>query len=153
MGIMTARNYRDIIGGAAVTLAGSFTIVHAMTTLNIGTVSQMGPGMFPVALGAILVGLGFTILIPAFVGGGGEMPRVNFRSLAMVGASMVAFALIARPLGLVPAIFALTFIAGRADGKMSLAGTVLLAAGLSLVVTLIFRVGLGLRLPIFNWPW
>lgn len=149
---MPTRDYQDIIGGAALILTGAFVTAYALATLSMGTITEMGPGMFPAALGVILAGLGVAVLVPAIFRAG-EMPGVDLRSLLTISFSILAFAVILRPFGLIPAIVVSTLVASRADSKMSLPGVVLLAAGLALGATLIFRVGLGVLIPILAWPW
>lgn len=149
---MPARDYRDILGGGALILAGAFIAFHSITTLNLGTISNMGPGMFPAALGFILAGLGAFIFGPALFREGSAL-TIDVRSLAAILTSVLAFALMLRPFGLIPAIVALTLIASRSDSKLSLLGTAILAAGLSLSAVLIFQVGLGLQIATVAWPW
>ena len=149
---MPGKDYRDIFRGAVLVLLGGGAAIHALATLNLGTVAQMGPGMFPAALGALLGALGVAILVPALFRSG-EIPSVDLRSLAAVSASILVFALIVQPFGLIPAVVALTFVASWADSRLSLLGTTILAACLSVGATLIFQIGLGLQFSAFNWPW
>ncbi|MGV6872389.1 tripartite tricarboxylate transporter TctB family protein [Pseudochelatococcus sp. B33] len=149
---MYRRDYRDIVGGAALVIIGGFTVFHAFTSLRLGSMVNMGPGMFPAVLGVVLVIFGFILMIPAwFRAGTGR--EVDFRSLASVVASILAFGLLMRPLGMIPAITALTLIASRADSKLSLGGVLILAATLSVGAYLIFSVGLRMPIVIFAWPW
>jgi len=148
---MAGKDYGDIIGGAALVAIGVAIAGYALTTMKLGTVSRMGPGMFPAALGVILAILGFMIVLPALFREG-RTPQVDLRSMLAVSGSMLAFALLVRPFGLVPAIVALVAIASRADGKLPPIGVALVAGGLALASVLIFSVGLGLQLPAFAWP-
>lgn len=59
---MTAfARHRDCIAGALVALIGAGAIVEGQS-YGVGTLTAMGPGFFPVALGAGLVGLGVPCL-------------------------------------------------------------------------------------------
>ena len=149
---MASRDYGDIAGGGALVAAGTFIAGYAMSTMNLGSLARMGPGMFPAALGVILVALGLLIALPAFFRSG-EVPEVDLRTMLAVSGAMLAFALLVAPFGLVPAIAALVAVASLADGKLRLVGVLAVAAGLSLASVLIFRVGLGLQLQPFAWPW
>lgn len=149
---MRSRDYQDIVSGAVLILIGVFATIHALTSLSLGTISRMGPGMFPAAIGFILAIFGAVILVPALFRAG-EFPRIDIRSFASIFASILAFAMIIRPFGMIPAIIALTLIASRADSKLSLFHTAILAAGLSLGSTLIFQVALGVPVAAFAWPW
>lgn len=149
---MPARDYRDIFGGAALILIGVFAVIYALTTMALGTVSSMGPGMFPTGLGVILAGFGVAILVSAMLRTA-EMPIVDIRSLAAICASILIFAIMVRPFGLIPAIVVQTLAASRADSKLSLIGTAVVAASLALGATLIFRTGLGMQIAAIAWPW
>jgi hypothetical protein len=149
---MHARDYRDIVAGGVLIVIGAAVAIHAAVSLGLGTLLRLGPVGFPAALGVILVGFGFVLLIPAF-GRVGELPKVRFVPLLAVIASMVVFALMLRTVGMVPAVFVMTLIASRADGKLPLIKAAVLAAILALIAALIFPVGLGIRVPIFAWNW
>lgn len=149
---MHTRDYRDILGGVVLVGIGTFAAAYAVTRLSLGTISQMGPGMFPAALGCLLAALGVSILIPALFRTG-EMPDVDIRSLMTVLVSIFAFAITVRPLGLIPAVVILTMVAVQADRKLSVLGSLVLAAGLSLTAALIFRIGLDIQVDVIAWPW
>ncbi|ARQ01368.1 tripartite tricarboxylate transporter TctB family protein [Pseudorhodoplanes sinuspersici] len=148
---MQTRDYRDIIGGAALIALGVFCAVHAAQNLPLGTVTHMGPGMFPMALGYILAGLGVLVAVPALFRPG-RLPQPDYRSLAAVLVSTLLFALTIRTAGLVPAIVLLTLAAVLADNKLRFVEAALLSAALSLLAVLIFRVGLGMPIQPFIWP-
>lgn len=63
---MTGRNDRDLIGGALMFATGAGYAVYAVATYRLGSLSMMGPGLFPAILGTILAGLGVCIAVPAF---------------------------------------------------------------------------------------
>lgn len=148
------RDYRDIVGGGAMILAGAFAALYAMANLRLGTMTNMGPGMFPTALGVILAGLGGLVLVPALFREGGDlMPDIDTRSLAAVIAGMLTFMVMVLPFGIAPAILAMTLTASRADSKLSLLGATMLGSVLAFSAVLIFRIGLGLQVPIAAWPW
>lgn len=149
---MHKRDYRDILGGAVMIGLGGFAAIHALTSLSLGTVSQMGPGMFPAGLGIVLVALGIAIVLPA-LRREGEPIRFDLRSLLAIGASVLVFLVTIQPFGLVPAVVLLVLVASRADGKLSAIGTLVLSAGLALLTVLLFRVALGVSIPVFSWPW
>jgi hypothetical protein len=149
---MLTRDYRDIFGGGFLAILGASAALYAMTTLNVGTVAHMGPGMFPVAMGCILMVLGFAVLLPALFRTG-ERPNIDVRSLLMILVSVLAFALMIRPFGIVPAIIVQTVLSSCADSKLSLLGTAVLASCIAFGAALIFKVGLGIPVAAVNWPW
>jgi hypothetical protein len=148
---MHARDYRDIVGGLALVAIGSFAAIYAWATMTLGTVTRMGPGMFPMALGFILTSLGLAILVPALFRAGERMD-IDFRSAAAILGSILVFALMIETFGMIPAIAVLIVIASRADSKVSLLEAVALVVTLSVITTLIFQVGLGLQVSLFAWP-
>lgn len=148
---MRTRDYCDIIGGAVLILVGLFCAIYAGRELPLGTVRHMGPGMFPMALGFLLAGLGALVFVPALFRSG-HLPRPDYRPMTAVLVSTLLFAISIRNLGLVPAIVLLTFAASLADNRLGLAGTAILSAALSLSAVLIFVVGLGMPLRPFVWP-
>ncbi|AUL13722.1 tripartite tricarboxylate transporter TctB family protein [Bordetella bronchiseptica] len=145
-------DYRDLIGGGLVTLAGAAAMYHSLTAFSVGTAARMGPGYFPALVGGLLMLCGVMILIPALLRAG-PMPVLEVRPLFWVSLSVLAFALLVLPFGLVPAIIAQSVLAGISDCKLSLRNSLLLAGGLSVGATLVFKVGLGVILPTFAWPW
>ncbi|OZI70220.1 tripartite tricarboxylate transporter TctB family protein [Bordetella genomosp. 6] len=145
-------DYRDLIGGGLVTLAGAAAMYHSLTAFSVGTAARMGPGYFPALVGGLLMLCGIMILIPALMRAGPK-PVVEIRPLFWISLSVLAFALLVLPFGLVPAIIAQSVLAGISDCKLSWKNSLLLAGGLAVGATLIFKVGLGVILPAFAWPW
>lgn len=149
---MYSRDYRDIIAGLALLGLGLFAALYGINTMRLGTVAQMGPGFFPVTLGFILTGFGAAIIVPAFLRAGRAV-EIDLRSFLAVAASILAFGLLVRPFGLLPAIVVLTSIASFADGKLAFWKAALLGLALALLAIVIFRFGLGLPVRIVAWPW
>lgn len=149
---MYAKDYKDIWGGAALVLIGGGAAIYAITHLRLGTVSAMGPGMFPAAIGIIIATLGLFILVPAFFRAGPEI-EIDIRSALTILASVLAFAVLVRPFGIIPAITAQVFIASLAGTKLSLLGVLIQGACLALGATALFRYGLNVALTPVAWPW
>lgn len=145
-------DYRDVIGGTLVTLGGVGAMYHSLTSLQVGTLARMGPGYFPALVGGLLILCGLMILIPALLRAG-PMPHIEFRPLFWISISTLAFALLLIPFGLIPAVIAQSLLSGMADRKLSWAKSLLLSGGLAILATLIFRVGLGMTVSAFSWPW
>lgn len=145
-------DYRDLIGGVLITIAGAGAMYHSLTAFSVGTAARMGPGYFPALVGGLLMLCGIMILIPALLRTG-PMPTVELKPLFWISLSMLAFALLVLPFGLVPAIIAQTVLAGISDCKLSWRGSLILAGALSVGATLVFKIGLGVILPTFAWPW
>ncbi len=119
---------------------------------NIGTAAKMGPGYFPTALGVIVILLGIIVLAGALSGkAAAEKPeKSHLPTLFLILASIIIFALVFRPLGLIVSLFLLVAISSYASHEFAWKGTLINAALLIAVCLVIFIWGLKLQLPL--WP-
>jgi hypothetical protein len=145
------RDYRDLLGGIMLIVLGVACAFYASHHYPLGSLTRMGPGMFPTALGWLLAGLGVLIALPAWFRAG-SMPRPEGKPLFFVLAGVIIFAVTVELIGVVPAIFLLTGASVLADNKLGLTGTLILASLLSGGAVLIFLVGLGIPIHPFVWP-
>lgn len=145
------RDYQDIIAGTLLFVIGAGAAYHSYYSFPIGSVSRMGPGMFPTWLGVTTAILGVIIGLPAFFRRG-TLPIPELRPMFFVLLSAVVFALVVEWAGLIPAIFALVACAVLADKKITLIGYFTLSAFLSLIAWLIFLVGLSIPIQPFVVP-
>jgi len=136
-----------LIGGGLAILAG-LAVVWVGAGYEVGTARRMGPGWFPVALGWLMAGLGL-LLAAASLRRPEPAEPSDLRALLAVGAGIAAFAALLERAGLVPAALALVLIAGMGGTRLSLPRQLLLAAGLTGMSLLVFRLGLGLPLKPF----
>lgn len=147
---MLQKDYRDIVGGLLVMLVGISVSFFAYENYDIGTLNRMGPGFFPVGLGGILAIIGFFIALPAFFRSG--MPvKFEFRTLVLVTASIVTFALLLKSMGIIVATTLAVLISSMADREITWKGRVLVSVGVAAMVWLVFIFGLRMVLP--TWPW
>ena len=148
---MHSRDYRDMVGGGLLVVAGLGFAWYGHANYAMGSIRHMGPAMFPVALGVMLAGLGLALLIPALFRPG---PRADIRvwSPLFVLAGVSTFALTIRPFGLLPAIAATVVVSSMAELKVRPFSLAMLTLFLCVLSWLVFRVGLGMRLPLANWP-
>jgi len=147
----TGKDYQDLIAGGLLIVLGLAAAFYATAHYPLGTVSRMGPGMFPMAIGYLMAILGVFIALPAFTRGG-TLPLPEFRPLFFVMASVLVFAITIETLGMVPAIFLVIGLGVLADNKLGVIGTLLLGTGVSIGAYLIFKMGLGIPLYPFIWP-
>ncbi|MFC7705456.1 tripartite tricarboxylate transporter TctB family protein [Plastorhodobacter daqingensis] len=148
---MTSMDHREFAGGLFLTLLGAGFAAHAGSNYPIGTITRMGPGMVPTVLGVLLSLFGIIILVGAFFRTPSRAEIRVFVPLVILSA-ILAFALLIRPLGLMPAVFACTVIATVAELAFRPVFSLLLGVVLSLAAWLIFVVALQLPIALFNWP-
>lgn len=157
---MQQSRMKDRIGGAGLLLAGIGYAGYAASQLRLGSFAEMGPGMFPFLIGAILALLGGAVLTLALLDADGKRAGdaltpsepIEWRSLVIVLAAMTAFTLVITWFGMLPAIFVLCLIAARASEKLTVPVTLALATGLSVAAWLVFVEVLGLHLQLWAWP-
>jgi hypothetical protein len=160
-----ARLSKDHYGGALLVALGVAGGV-AGHGYDMGTLRQMGPGFFPVALGALMALVGIAVLATTpFVRVDGPAadapavaehahlagPLVQWRGWTCIVAGVFAFAVLAAHGGLVPASFASVFIAALGDRKNGVRDAALLALVMTLFGVAVFHFGLHLLLPLFAW--
>ena len=111
----------------------------------------MGPGYFPALVGGLLVLFGTVIALRSLVITGPRVDSIRWRPLSLILASMLAFAALLEPAGLVIATVALVLIGCLASDESVGADMLVMS-----VVLLAFALGLfvyGLGLPLKVWPW
>jgi len=132
-------------------VGGALYALTAFFNLPLGTLRAMGPGLFPVGLGSLLVLIGLGILIPALLVGESKLPTVKPRALIAVLAAVAAFALLIGPFGLLPAIVASTVVSSLAVPGNRPLRVLLLAIFLMFVAWLIFILLLQLPVSMVSW--
>lgn len=150
--LVSAAN-RDYYGGVLMLLVGLGAVVQGRQ-YPIGTLSRMGPGFFPVALGAILALVGLAIVASArFVAPTAETAprRPEWRGWFCIGLSIVAFVMLGKYGGLVPATFAIVFISALADRENTILAAAVLALATVAICVVVFWWALQLNFALFAW--
>ena len=143
---------KNLASSVIFTVIGAYFCIDAALNLRMGTAFRMGPGYFPIVIGALLVVFG---IASAFVGEESQRPDVGavaWRGGILITVAPLIFAVIVNSLGLVPAMLASIFVSAFASRKMTLLLAIILTAGLTTFCVLIFNVGLGLPLQLFAGP-
>ena len=112
----------------------------------------MGPGYFPILLGIVLAMFGAVIAIGSIGKPCEPFGRVPWRGVILVTAAVVFFAVTARSLGMLSALFIATMLASYSTPQATLGSALGLSAGLTAFNILVFVKALGLRYPIIG-PW
>ena len=145
------RNQRAFASGL---LFVAFAIFFFVMALNypVGSAARMGPGYFPRLLAIVLASIGLAVMLGA-VRRTAELRalrRWDVKGLAWVTGSVILFALLLFPLGLVGSIFVLIMVSSKASPEFTWKGALANAVILIGLCLLVFVYGLGLQLPV--WP-
>jgi putative tricarboxylic transport membrane protein len=109
---------------------------------------NFGPAIFPYIVGAGIAVLALLTGVLAFKGWFPEREEMNFAPFLWVAGAVVAeIAVLGSGFGFIPASGLLFGFAARGMGKRPLWLTVLVGVGISLLLYILFRHGLGLSLP------
>ena len=116
----------------------------------LGVAARMGPGYFPRILGILLIVLGAVVTFRALRLDGARITLESPRPLLIVLGSIVLFALIARPLGLVVATILLIVVSSAASTEFRWKEALISAVLLAALAVAGFIWGLGLQFSV--WP-
>lgn len=136
-----------LVGGLIVLGFGLWFGIRAWN-MALGTATSMGPGYFPFLLSAICTLLGAGLALQG-ARGAAERVVVPWRPLIAISASVLAFALGIRYLGLMPAVVGAVLVSSFADPELRISTALVLGVALAIFTWLVFTVGLGLSMPAF----
>lgn len=169
---------KDTLGGALMMLVGAGAILEGVQH-EIGSLRHVGPGFFPVCLGAILAVVGAMIAVKAWLERAAAEPAgtpcgapadtsgqasvqvpgqahpapvaSSWRGWSAIVGGLVAFIGLGRYGGLVPATTALVFLSALGDRGNTVRGAALLTAIMLVICVAVFWWALGINLPLFRW--
>ena len=142
-------NWPDIAFGLFLIVVSALVLFETRG-LKMGTTIDMGAGFMPKVLAIILGVSGVVIVLRNAMKGFARIESVKLRSLALVSASLAAFALLLPIFGVVIATIALTVLAMLAGDEVKIKELIIYPLALAAFTTLVFAVGLKLPMPI--WP-
>ncbi len=157
---MNIKSQRDFFSGLFFMGAG-VAFAWGASSYNVGSAARMGPGYFPLLLGVLLAFLGGIMVFKALVietQDGDKVGRWAWRPVGYIVAANLAFGVLIGGLpsvklpsmGMVIAIYALTFIAAKAGAEFRWKEVAVLATLLAVGSYLTFIVLLKLQIPV--WP-
>lgn len=157
---MSMKSQKDFFSGLLFMAVG-VAFAWGATNYSVGTAARMGPGYFPLALGILLAVLGAVITFKALVvetEDGEKMGPWAWKPLFFIIAANLVFGLLLGGLpslhipamGLIAAIYALTFIASLAGEEFKLKEVVILATVLACLSYVAFILLLKLQFAV--WP-
>jgi hypothetical protein len=144
---------KERLGGGLIILLGTGAAVEG-SSYPLGTLSQMGPGFFPLALGILLALCGLAILLQAgnaVSPDAQEMLAPEWRGWICILLGLVSFILLARHGGLLVATFVLVFIAALGDRQSTLRDAFAVAIAIAAVCVVVFWWALKVQLPLLGW--
>lgn len=145
---------RDYYGGALMLLVGLAAAFQG-SRYGIGSMTHMKAGFYPVVLGVILVILGVIIAGSATRVPSGdteeEAQPSEWRGWICIVSSILAFLLLGKFGGLLPASFAIVFISALGDRDNSVRAALIVATAISAVSVVLFWWALQLQFPLFSW--
>lgn len=130
---------------SAVMIAFGLVVAWMGLDLSIGRLARIGPGLFPVCLGILLIVFVIGTFFERPVTEEGEPAEFDIRAMVSVGAALLAFALLAENVGLIPAIIAMVVIMALGMGRPSL-------KAMLLTVVLLSAIGLFLFIDLLRLP-
>lgn len=157
---MNIKSQKDFFSGVMFCVVGG-AFAFGATKYSIGQGARMGPGYFPLLLGVILAILGAIILFKSLVvetEGGDKIGKLAWKPLGYIIAANLLFGILLGGLpsiklpamGLVLAIYGLTFVVSYAGERVNLKEVFVLATILSIGSYMAFVVLLKLQFPV--WP-
>jgi hypothetical protein len=160
---MISNENRDYYAGALMVLVGVGAAVIG-SRYQLGTLTKMGPGFVPTALGVLLAIMGLAIAYVNWLAQRSGEEIVGISGHGIAGASdkpdwwgwgciiggVLAFLLCAEYAGLLPATFFCVFIAARGDRTATWASSFLLASGITVFGIFLFSWVLHVQIPIIR---
>jgi Tripartite tricarboxylate transporter TctB family len=156
--------YRQDVMAALVVGALAAIAMIMSGELDYGSLAEIGPGLFPFALAAILLALCIALAVQGMrtTGAGIARPDASvLRAVACIIGALLVFAITMRganigsvtipSLGIVGAAPLAILLAGLADKSTRWMQLVIFAAALTVFCAVLFRFLLGLPLPLAPW--
>jgi hypothetical protein len=144
---------RDYYAGALVMLLGAGAAVVG-SRYSIGSLTRMGPGFFPTALGILLALIGVLIAGSASYAPKSDAVeatlRPDWRGWLCIVSGAGLFIVLAARAGLVPATLACVFVAAMGDRANNWKNALCLAIGVTIFGTLLFAYGLRVQIPMLG---
>jgi len=139
---------KDFWAGLLLIAVGTLAVAIAQD-YPLGTARRMGPGYFPIALGALLVLFGIYVLVKGLRGGGRIEAGWSLRALVVLPLALALFGFLMSRAGFVPALVVLVFASAAAGSEFKLLEIIALTVVLTALSTAVFVWGLGLPYPLF----
>lgn len=142
-------DWKKLLSGATFFVIGIIGTILSLR-FDIGTVSRLGPGGFPLLLNMVLIVLGFAGMAVGVLSGSGEgLGKWPMKAIILICLSAVAFGFVVERWGLVPAIVVCVLIGGFANPTTRVVEIVIMCIALAVFGAGLFVYGLGLPFSLF----
>jgi hypothetical protein len=148
---------KDYYAGALMVVIGA-SAAYAGMSYDVGSLTSMGAGFFPVAVGTLLAVVGILIALsakdlpkPASNTADAHARLPDLRGAVCIIAGTLAFILLGKYGGLIPATFAIVFISALGDRTNTLFRAAALSIVMCAIALVVFSWALKLQLAPFAW--
>ena len=145
--VRSLANSRDIWAGLLLIATGAAALLIA-GNYPFGSSLRMGPGYFPVVLGALLMVFGLVILASGLRGTHPIEGSWSPRALILLPLALALFGALMAYGGFVPAMLALIFTSALASSEFDFLEVLLFSIGLTVLCVAVFVWALGLPYPL-----
>lgn len=142
-----SRDLHDLAWGGVLALTGRAVAGYAWASYDLGSLRRMGPGFFPVVLGALLAGPGALVAIPAMRRPSQQRPFAWLETISVVAALLI-FGLLLERLGVLLTTAATVLITTTVAPRPGLGWRLVLTLAVTALVWLVFVRGLNMSLPV-----
>ncbi len=112
---------------------------------------DMGPGYLPIVLSGALVVLGAAVVARALIAGAAaQLGIVPWRAVVMLTVSIIIFAAVIRELGLFPTVFISLMFASFAAPRINLLKASAISLCISAFCVAVFNYGVGVPIPVLG---
>jgi putative tricarboxylic transport membrane protein len=146
---MTRIDPVELFSGLLILGIGAF-FFHGAAEYPMGSVSRMGPGYVPRALGAICMVLGLVIATGA-VRMPGRLPYVSWRAIFTILGAIALFGLLLERVGLIGAVLVASAVSMLGNPDAGARGIALTSIILAVFCWVLFGLVLGLPFHAFRW--
>ena len=147
---MKIGNQKDFWSGVMF-LAFGLSFAVGARNYSMGTTQEMGPAYFPTVLGGLLALMGLGIAIKGLRSQfPDDVQRFHWRPLILMLASVLLFAFLLQPLGLVLSLVLMMFVGALGGPEFKTKEVIVLSGVMLSLVLVVFVWGLGLPAPV--WP-
>ena len=135
------------VGRGLLLAAVSLFFLLQAPQLTVGNLSRPGPGLFPVIVSGTLLAIAAVMIGRSFFIAAAPLD-FHFRNIALIGASLISFALVSEFVNMIAGIAVMTTMASYASEDFSIPRTAVIVAALCAIAVAMKKL-LGVQLPLY----